>query len=279
MRAGHLSDASTHNLLLSDVVRHCLSMTLNIDSGVFSLNRDMYGELIINSNRKHFQNITPCLDFPSGAVIKEHRSQIVQTMKRSEGFMKKILVPSWISALLLFAPILSEIHLPQAAASEIVMTTSRDDLVIGVAKSLIPFRLAVVSAPAAPTVLLRKVVCNYIVPANDYVAFPLPYTGIFIPASGASKETNYNSIMITFEVAPTAPIFVWLQQTASGGTATTPIYVNQSSPSVVIPYYSGNTWFEQTTSTTMGFLCIQGIYPTPPPDSFYYPVSCTIVYQ
>lgn len=192
--------------------------------------------------------------------------------------MKKIFISSCISVLFLLAPVLAEIHLSRGAASETIMATSWNDGVISVSKSLIPFHLAAVSAPTAPTVLLSKVVCNYIVPTNDYVAFSLPYS-IVIPAAGASKETNYNSIMITFEVAPTVPIFVWLQQTATGGTTTGPIYVNQSSASVVIPYYSGNTWFEQTAATTMGYLCIQGIYPTPPPTTFYYPISCTIVYQ
>ncbi len=194
--------------------------------------------------------------------------------------MKKILMLSWISASLLFTPLLSEMHLSKAVASKTVVAIYKDDLVKGLANPSIPFLQVAVSAPTAPTVLVTKVVCNYIVPVNDYVAFPISYTGgIPIPASGLAKETNYNSIMITFEVQPTAPIFIWLQQTATGGTSTTPVYVNQSSPSVVIPYYSGNTWFEQSTATTMGYLCIQGIYPTPPPTSFYYPVSCMIVYQ
>lgn len=151
------------------------------------------------------------------------------------------------------------------------------DQVTHASKSDVPFQMTAVTAPTSPTVLLRKVTCNYIVPVNDYVSFQIPYGGIFIPASGSSKETNYNTVVVTFEVAPTVPVFIWLQQTGTGGTATTPIYVNDSS--VVIPYYAGNTWFEQTASTTMLYLCVQGIYPTPPPDTFYYPISCTILYQ
>ena len=152
------------------------------------------------------------------------------------------------------------------------------DQVTHASKLDVPFQMTAVTAPTSPTVLLRKVTCNYIVPVNDYVSFSIPHD-IEIPEAGATKQTNYNSIMVTFEVAPTVPVFVWLQEDSVAGTATTPIYVNQSSTSVVIPYYTGNTWFELTTATTMGYLCIQGIYPTPPPETFYYPISCTIVYQ
>ena len=166
-----------------------------------------------------------------------------------------------------------------ADSSSWQMVVKKVDNVIAMSELMTPFHLASVAAPATPAVLIRKVICNYPVPTNDYVSYQIPYGGITVPF--AQSSNNYNSVMITFEVAPTAPVMVWLQQASGSGLATVPVYVNNIS--VVVPYTSANAlWFynENTGSdVTYQYLCVQAIYPTPPPDSFYYPVSCMIVYQ
>jgi hypothetical protein len=170
----------------------------------------------------------------------------------------------------------AEQHHSCAEASDRPATKHLGETVRYSSKSDIDFQLAAITAPTTPAVLVRKVICNYLLPVNDYVAFEIPYGGIALPA--ASGSNNYNSIMINFEVTPTVPVFIWLQQNASSGQTTTPVYVNDSS--CVIPLSSNNSWFYIAGGPyTMLYLCIQGIYPTPPPASYYYPVSCTIVYQ
>lgn len=189
-------------------------------------------------------------------------------------FMKQTIL--CCSILLSFILGIAGMHHSCAEASDGLATKTPTDGATFTVKTDAPIQLAAITAPAIPAVLLKKVICNYLVPANDYVAFSIPYGGIELPAAAGSN--SYNSVMISFEVAPTVPVFIWLQQNASSGQTTTPVYVND--PSCVIPLSSNNSWYYIAGGPyTMQYLCIQGIYPTPPPTSFYYPVSCTILYQ
>lgn len=150
------------------------------------------------------------------------------------------------------------------------------DNVVSLFQSNIPARLTAVTAPTAPCMVLSYAVCNYFVPVNDYVTFGLS-NNINLAAGQPCPSTSLNTVTITFEAAPTVPIFVWLQSTP-GTTSTTPVYMTGGS--ITIPNIGGtNSWFTTPTTATMTTLCIQAVYPTPPPDTLYYPVSCTILYQ
>lgn len=128
--------------------------------------------------------------------------------------------------------------------------------------------------PGTPCTIFSYIPCNYLIPANDYVTFTIPTS---INLGGSCLAVNLRTVTITFETAPSVPIFVWLTGTLSGGgtTSTTPVYMTNASQTI---YKSSlSTWF--TTSATYTTLCVQAIYPSPPPTTFYYPMSCTILYQ
>ena len=89
----------------------------------------------------------------------------------------------------------AEQHHSCAEASDRPATKHLGETVRYSSKSDIDFQLAAITAPSTPAVLVRKVICNYLLPVNDYVAFEIPYGGIALPA--ASGSNNYNSIMIS----------------------------------------------------------------------------------
>ena len=125
--------------------------------------------------------------------------------------------------------------------------------------------------PASPCTVVSYAACNYIIPSNDSVAFSLvnPISFVNCPAEQVSTAT------ITFQGTPNVPIFVWL----SNATArTTPVYMTGATQSITKAWFgSGATsWFGGGPWTTLN---VQAIYPTPPPTTYFYPISCTIVYQ
>jgi hypothetical protein len=127
--------------------------------------------------------------------------------------------------------------------------------------------------PASPCTIVSYAPCNYLIPPNDYVAFDLAPA---INFAANCPSSALNTVNITFEATPSAPMLVWLQ--TSGGTNSTAVYMTTASITLPTGYFGTGTasWFNGGPWTK---LCVQVIYPTPPPTTFYYPQSCTIVYQ
>ncbi len=128
--------------------------------------------------------------------------------------------------------------------------------------------------PGAPCTIMSYVPCNYFVPANDYVTFTLP-TPINL-GSATCPAANLRTVTITFEATPSAPLFVWLLNSTTSAT-TTPVYMIGASQTVYGTDTNLASWF--TAGASFNRLCVQAIYPTPPPTTFFYPMSCMIVYQ
>lgn len=137
-----------------------------------------------------------------------------------------------------------------------------------------------VTTPVGPCTVLGYAVSNYFVPPNDYLLVPINGTsGISIPLATAC---TLNSVTITFQGAPSVPLLVWLTDNATTpGTTSTPVYVNGSSLTVPKSFFGTGTttpnWF--ALGQNWKGLAIQAIYPNPPPSTFYYPESCTILFQ
>lgn len=137
-----------------------------------------------------------------------------------------------------------------------------------------PTQLIQSITPGAPCTIFSYIPCNYLIPANDYVTFTIPSSGINL--GGSCLAANLRTVTITFEAAPSVPVFVWLAGTVGvGTTSTTPVYMTNASQTIY--QTSLSTWF--TTSAIYTQLCVQAIYPSPPPTTLYYPMSCTVVYQ
>ena len=125
--------------------------------------------------------------------------------------------------------------------------------------------------PASPCTVVSYAACNYLIPANDSVTFSLatPISFTNCPVEQVSTAT------ITFQGTPNIPIFVWL----SNATAeTTPVYMTASTQTITKAWFGSGTrsWFGGGPWTTLN---VQAIYPSPPPTTYFYPISCTIVYQ
>lgn len=187
--------------------------------------------------------------------------------------LRKILVPTVLIPLL-FIACNSDIGYAQDRITEHQPAQMLTDKVILNFAPNVQAQLVQSITPGAPCTIFSYIPCNYLIPANDYVTFTIPSSGINL--GGSCLAANLRTVTITFETAPSVPIFVWLTGTAVGSeTSTTPVYMNNASQTV---YKSSlSTWF--TTSATYTTLCVQAIYPSPPPTTFYYPQSCTIVYQ
>ncbi len=140
-----------------------------------------------------------------------------------------------------------------------------DEVRVPVNRSIPVQLLGSVTAPTSMCNVITYVPCNYIIPPNDYVNFT---TSINL-----TNCSTLNSMMLTFEAAPTVPIFVWL---SNATTSTPPIYMNTASTTISKTTSSMLSWFDSTTWTN---LCVQAIYSDPPPSTLYYPMSCMIVYQ
>ena len=139
-----------------------------------------------------------------------------------------------------------------------------------------PAQLIQSITPGTPCTIFSYVTCNYLIPANDYVTFSIPSP--YINLGGACLAANLRTVTITFEAAPSVPLFVWLVGTlGSGGAATTTTPVYMANNSQTIYKSSIPSWF--TATAIYNQICVQAIYPSPPPTTFYYPMSCTIVYQ
>ena len=131
------------------------------------------------------------------------------------------------------------------------------------------------SPPNPPCTVLGYAPCTYLIPANDYVLFPINGgTGITIP--DPDHTCKLNSVTITFQGAPTVPLLVWLTGDA---TSSVPVYMNGASVTVPSSFFGtgGTSWF--AASQTWTNVAVQAIYPNPPPSTFYYPESCTILFQ
>lgn len=146
------------------------------------------------------------------------------------------------------------------------------------------------TAPSPPCTIVAYAPCNYLIPANDYASFTLT-TPLTILSSGATTigqclKGSLNTVSVSFQTAPPAgvAVLVWLTGTVGGAAATTqPVYMTNATQTFSTGYFSDPTpgvnpytWFAAGTWTN---LCVQAIYPSPPPTSFYYPQSCTVVYQ
>jgi hypothetical protein len=125
--------------------------------------------------------------------------------------------------------------------------------------------------PASPCTVVSYAACNYLVPSNDYVSFSLANDISFTTCPAAQVHTA----TITFQAAPTAPLFVWLSN-ASGST--TPVYMTGATQTITKAWFGAGatSWFGGGPWTTLN---VRAIYPNPPPSTYYYPISCTIVYQ
>ncbi len=125
--------------------------------------------------------------------------------------------------------------------------------------------------PASPCTVVSYAVCNYPLLPNDSVAYSLANQISFTncPAEQVSTAT------ITFQATPSVPLFVWL----SNATTTTPkIYMTGGTQTITKAWFDsgGTSWFGGGPWTTLN---VQAIYPSPPPTTYFYPISCTIVYQ
>lgn len=125
--------------------------------------------------------------------------------------------------------------------------------------------------PASPCTVVSYAACNYLIPANDSVTFSLanPVSFANCPAEQVSTAT------ITFQGTPDIPIFVWLSNATA---STTPVYMTGATQTITKAWFGLGTtsWFGGGPWTTLN---VQAIYPSPPPTTYYYPISCTIVYQ
>ena len=125
--------------------------------------------------------------------------------------------------------------------------------------------------PASPCTVVSYAACNYLVPANDSVTFALANDISFTicPAS------QVNTATITFQATPSVPLFVWLSNATA---STTPVYMTGATQTITKAWFGAGatSWFGGGPWTTLN---VQAIYPNPPPSTYYYPISCTIVYQ
>ena len=134
---------------------------------------------------------------------------------------------------------------------------------------------AAITAPSPMCNIVAYAPCNYIIPPNDYVNFAI---NTAINLAGTCTAAQLNTVTLTFEAAPSVPIFVWLSGTASGvDTSTTPVYMNTSAITISKSTTAMASWFTANANWTT--LSVQAIYSDPPPSTLYYPMSCTIVYQ
>ena len=132
-----------------------------------------------------------------------------------------------------------------------------------------------IAAPSPMCNIVAYAPCNYIIPPNDYVNFTI---NTAINLAGTCTAAQLNTVTLTFEVAPSVPIFVWLSGTVGATvTNTTPIYMNTAATTISKSTSAMASWF--TTDANWTTLCVQAIYSDPPPSTLYYPMSCTIVYQ
>ena len=184
---------------------------------------------------------------------------------------KKVLVSLVLCTIVLGLNLLSE------AKTEISGVQPRKILGDNVILNLDPnLRVLTVQSitPGAPCTIMSYTPCNYFIPANDYVTFTLnPSINL---TSTSCPATSLRSVTINFEATPSVPIFVWLSDGAGTPTTTTPVYMIGATKTIYQTEANLSNWF---SATNFNRLCIQAIYPSPPPTTFYYPMSCTIVYQ
>ncbi len=186
--------------------------------------------------------------------------------------IKKLFVSCGL-ILYLFLPCVGNFDARQPSVADDKMDKEVVDRVLWIKKPNIPVNLvAALGAPNPMCNIVTLVPCNYIIPPNDYVTFSTNIVINNCPVNATYNPSPLNTVTLTFAVAPTVPIFVWL---TSATTATTPVYMNNAS--ITISKTAFPNWF--TASTTWTNLCVQAIYPNPPPTTLYYPMSCTIVYQ
>ena len=145
------------------------------------------------------------------------------------------------------------------------------------------------TAPSPPCTIVAYAPCNYLIPANDYAsfAFTTPITilttsSVTPTPTGQCQKGSLNTVTVSFQATPPAGVALLVWLTGSLGT-TQPVYMTSATQTFSTSFFSDPTtpvnpytWFAVGTWTN---LCIQAIYPNPPPTSFYYPQSCTIVYQ
>lgn len=179
------------------------------------------------------------------------------------------------------------------------------DTVTSISDAHVPWKLALLpSAPTPPCAIISYAPCNYLIPANDYASFSLSPNISFSFTSGGTftglcPKASLNTVTISFQAPPPAGValVVWLSGTINvGGTTysynTQPVYMTNATQSFSTNYFTDSTanpysWFSNpvdthgTPSAAVAWtnLNVQAIYPSPPPSSFYYPQSCTIVYQ
>lgn len=186
--------------------------------------------------------------------------------------LPKILIPTVLIPLL-FIACSSVIGYAQTGTTDDQPAQMLTDKVIRDFTTKAPIQLIQSITPGTPCAILSYIPCNYLIPANDYVTFTIPTP---INLGGSCLAANLRTVTITFEAAPSVPVFVWLTGTVAGGaTSTTPVYMTNASQTIY--QTSLSTWF--TTSAIYNQLCVQAIYPSPPPTTLYYPMSCAIVYQ
>ncbi len=171
--------------------------------------------------------------------------------------------------------VISVHNLALADAMPVSKTHPLTDRVMSLSKSNINTKLAVITAPT-PCVIMSYAVCNYPIPPTDSVYFTLSQSISF----GTCTTAQLNTATITFQAAPTIPIFVWLSNIDGSGSVTassSPIYMTGASDTISKNWFgtAATSWFSGTWNT----LNVQAIYPSPPPTTYYYPISCTIVYQ
>ena len=150
-----------------------------------------------------------------------------------------------------------------------------DTVVSGMMKNVPTLLTASINAPSPMCNIVAYAPCNYIIPPNDYVNFTI---NTAIDLAGTCTAAQLNTVTLTFEAAPSIPIFVWLSGTVGVTvTNTTPVYMNTGSITISKSTTAMASWF--TTGANWTTLCVQAIYSDPPPSTLYYPMSCTIVYQ
>lgn len=150
-----------------------------------------------------------------------------------------------------------------------------DTVVSGKIKNVPALLAASINAPSPMCNIVAYAPCNYIIPPNDYVNFTI---NTAINLAGTCTAAQLNTVTLTFEAAPSVPIFVWLSGTVGvTTTSTTPVYMNTAATTISKSTAAMASWF--TTDANWTTLCVQAIYSDPPPSALYYPMSCTIVYQ
>ncbi len=189
--------------------------------------------------------------------------------------LSRILIPT-CSIFLLFISFGADVSRSQSRVVDIESRQMLMDKVTLNSANKAPAQLIQSITPGAPCTIFSYVPCNYLIPANDYVTFSIPSP--YINLGGTCLAANLRTVTITFEAAPSVPLFVWLVGTlGSGGAATTTTPVYMANTSQTIYKSSIPSWF--TATAIYNQICVQAIYPSPPPTTFYYPMSCTIVYQ